>query len=756
MILDLINNAAMLLAVCWLQSLITYRWPTQSLKAQFVSGVLFGLATVAIMMMYIYLMPGLWSWVDASIVIVSIATLIYGPIVGGVAAAIACSYRLWMGGVFAVAGTTNIVLALVLGLVFRFLVNRGWLKLGLVQLLVFGLVAHVVAFLQPYYAEFVFPDDGVQTYILSVLAVMAPATAILGLQLQYIERKKALELSIQRSEARLRAITEAIPDQLMVFDRNGRFLEVLAPAAMVANASRIVGRHIKDILSGSAANQYENLIKRVFSTGATERAEHSAAQPYILAETENGDYAFESKASKVQMPLMDEAALVLTRDITERKRAEERVRYMAYYDTLTGLPNRNLALEKVADILADAKLNHDRFAVLLITLDKFKLINEIYGFDNGSWFLKEAAQRLADTCGQQPFLARYAGDQFLVIVGVGEDNDPALDCCRDILAAMAKPYDFQGEKVSIQVSLGLSIFPDDSVEVATLFRQAGTANELSKQSGSAKYHFYHTDMEASAKREMDLRNALSQAIENRELELFYQPLICLSSGKITGMEALLRWNHPRLGIQDPGYFMSLAEDTGLIVPMGEWVIREACQQARQWQQAGLYFGAMSVNVSTVQLERSRLETVVTQILDSTGLPHALLHLELTESTLLRTLEHAFLAADQLKAQGIRLSIDNFGTGYTRFDNLRRLNIARLKIDRRFIKDLADDEDSRAIVRAMVEMSAIMKLETVAIGVETESCLALLKDIGCDSAQGYYFSKPMDSEAATLYLQQSTG
>lgn len=765
MTLDLINNAALLLAVCWLQSLITHRWSTESLKARVVSGLLFGISAVIVMMMYIYFMPGLWSWVDASIVIVSVSALLYGGVTGGITALIACAYRLWIGGMFATAGTVNIMLALLLGLAFRVAVQRGWLRLGWLQLLVFGLITHIVAFLQPYYFTFAFPEQGLETYILTVLAVMAPATAILGLQLQYIERKKALEVSVRRSEARLRAITEAIPDQLVVFDRNERFIDVLAPSALVANASRFVGQRIRDVFTGTAAEQYQNLIKRVFSSGNTEKTEHSSRQAHPFPDGPEEERTFESKASPVDLPQAEDAVLVLTRDITERRRAEERVRYLAYYDLLTGLPNRHLALETLEQILSDAALNNERIAVLLINLDKFKLINEIYGFNTGSEFLKEAARRLREACAGQRFVARYAGDQFLVVMDLSTDktlsagntlsadDTNAIQCCRNILFALGAPYMHQGEKVTIHASLGLSTFPGDSSDVDTLFRQAGTAVERAKQGGSLKYAFYSSDMDIAGRQEMDLRNALSLANVNGEFELFYQPIVSLESGMIAGVEALMRWNHPQLGMKDPSYFMPIAEDTGLIVPMGEWVIRQACLQAAQWRRAGLSFGAISVNISTVQLERSRLETVVAGILDDTGLPPGMLHLELTESTLLRTLEHAFLAADQLKAQGVGLAVDNFGTGYTRFDNLKRLNIARLKIDRGFVSNLVEDEDSRAIVSAMIQMSATLRLDTVAIGVETEACLSVLKSMGCKSAQGYYFSRPLNAEGMGVYLQQ---
>ena len=428
-------------------------------------------------------------------------------------------------------------------------------------------------------------------------------------------------------------------------------------------------------------------------------------------------------------------------DITDRKRAEERVQYLAYYDALTGLPNRTLLRDRVEKALAGARRRDERVAVLFVDLDQFKTINDTWGHSFGDQLLQEVAERLKRWAREQDTVARMGGDEFvLALTGLRDIPDAAVAAER-LMDAMTTEFVVQGRGFNLSCSIGISICPDHGANSETLVRNADAAMYCAKESGRNAFRFFTEEMNAQVTERLDIERTLRQALENNELFLMYQPQTDLATGKIIGMEALLRWRHPRMGLVPPDKFIRVAENTGLILPIGKWVLKEACLEARRWQDQG--FGVpVAVNVSAVQFRQEGFRDVVRTALREAGLAPHLLELELTESLLLATGDLTFPMLQELKAMGVKLAIDDFGTGYSSLSYLRQFPVNKLKIDRSFIKAVALNADDAAITSAIISMGRSLNLKVIAEGVENEGQISFLRTHQCDEMQGYYFSKPL--------------
>ena len=434
----------------------------------------------------------------------------------------------------------------------------------------------------------------------------------------------------------------------------------------------------------------------------------------------------------------------LESEVVERRRADLRVAHMAHHDALTGLPNRTLLSDRVGQAIARAHRGERKVALLVLDLDRFKIVNDSLGHTTGDLLLQAVAARLSGCLRDEDTAARLGGDEFIVSLPDVSDAPEAAAVAARILAELARPIVVAGQTLHVDCSVGIALFPDDGDSADTLIRNADTAMYHAKESGRANFQFFDPQMTERVSRRLSTETSLRRGLERGEFRLHYQPLIDLASGRIVGAEALLRWPQPDGRMVSPADFIPVAEDTGLIVPLGEWVLREACAQAQAWQarQPGL---RMAVNLSARQFQQKSLAGMVAQVLAETGLAPSLLELELTEGMLMHNVEEAVRTLTQLHRMGLRLAIDDFGTGYSSLSYLKRFPIDTLKIDRSFVRDINTDPDDAAIVTAIVAMARSLHLEVTAEGVETAPQAAFLRSLRCNLVQGFHFGRPMPAE-----------
>ena len=440
----------------------------------------------------------------------------------------------------------------------------------------------------------------------------------------------------------------------------------------------------------------------------------------------------------------------LEMEIAERRMADQRVVHMAHHDVLTGLPNRTLLTDRVDQAITRAHRSASKLALLFLDLDRFKNVNDSLGHAVGDQLLQAVSTRLTACLREEDTAARLGGDEFIISLPDVADASEAARVAARILADLAKPFSVCGHQLPAEASIGIALYPDDGDSAQTLMRNADTAMYHAKESGRANYQFFSSQMNERVSRRLSTETSLRRALEHGEFTLHYQPLIDLATGRIDGAEALARWPQPDHRLVSPAEFIPVAEDTGLIVPLGEWVLREACGQAQAWQarQPGL---RIAVNLSARQFRQKNLIGMIEQALCDTGLAPALLELELTEGMLMHHAEDTVQTLARLDEMGVRLAIDDFGTGYSSLSYLKRFPIHTLKIDRSFVQDLSTDPDDAAIVTAIVAMARGLNLNVTAEGVETEAQAAFLRSLSCDLAQGFHFGRPMPAADFTLRL-----
>jgi len=439
-------------------------------------------------------------------------------------------------------------------------------------------------------------------------------------------------------------------------------------------------------------------------------------------------------------------------DISERKEAERQIYRLAYYDALTGLPNRSLLFSLLEQALIEAQRNQTHGAVLFVDLDRFKTINDSFGHAAADALLKEVGQRLQIALRAEDVVARLGGDEFIVALFDITKREHAAVVAQKVLDALARPFQIEHHELLIGASIGIAVFPDDGRDAETLLRNADTAMYRVKQSGSGPL-FYSQEMNLRSLERLKLENGLRRALERNEFRLHYQPQVDLTTGRIVGAEALLRWQHPELGMVPPGTFIALAEETGLIVPMGEWVLDTACRQAQTWRQLGHQDLTVAVNLSPRQF-RPGLSQLVGSTLERHGLPGPNLELEITEGMLMHNSEAVLQMLEEFRQAGVRLALDDFGTGYSSLAYLKKFPIDNLKIDRSFVSGIPHDGDDTAIAKAIISMAKNLRLLVIAEGVETEEQLNCLREAGCDEIQGYHFSPPVPPEEFLLLLQKA--
>ena len=436
------------------------------------------------------------------------------------------------------------------------------------------------------------------------------------------------------------------------------------------------------------------------------------------------------------------ANIQLLSEMAERQQAEARARHLALHDELTGLPNRRLLQDRLTHALALARREHTRVAVMFVDLDRFKIINDTLGHAGGDEVLQQMGSRLTKALRDSDTVSRVGGDEFVMVLTHLQNDTNIAPIAAKVFTELSAPCIVNNRELRITPSIGVSVYPDDAEDAVNLLGFADAAMYHAKSLGRHTVQFYTAEMSAASQRRLRLEHDLHTAIPNGELALYYQPRIDFLSGKIVGYEALLRWHHPQDGLIAPGVFIPIAEESGLIVPIGDWVIRQACQQMKRWRESGFAVASVAVNLSARQFFDDRLPQRVSQAISDAGMEPAQLELEITESILMANTEETMSLFVQLRQLGVKLSIDDFGTGFSSLAYLKRFHVDSLKIDHSFVRDISTNADDAAIVRAIVSLAHSLQLRVVAEGVETREQLDFLRECGCEEAQGYYFAHPL--------------
>jgi len=586
---------------------------------------------------------------------------------------------------------------------------------------------------------------------------------ILGHRVLYVLRASDAIARLRIADAHNRAVLAAIPDTFFRLNREGFYLDYEQghDASAGFSITDCVGSHIRDVLPSEIAARLLDKAHAVLAT------QHIGSVDYTLTH-EDSTRHFEARLVATGA----DEVLGLVRDISERKRTEEQIRRLAYCDSLTGIPNRQAFLETLERELVRSKEHDKKFAVLFMDLDAFKRINDTLGHDVGDHLLKVVSERLRETIrpsdlvlrAEHEFeassggsnLARLGGDEFTILIPDLERVEDALNVAHRVKEAMRRSFMIEGHEIFVTASIGISLYPEDGEDCNSLLKYADTAMYHAKNCGKNNAKLYSSSLTMEIMSHVKMEVGLRKALQNNELYLLYQPQIDVPSTQIVGVEALVRWRHPERGIISPTEFIPLAEETGLIVPIGEWVLRTACNQAKAWQSDGGRAIRMAVNLSAKQFKDENLMQIVLSALADTGLDARLLELELTEGTLMDDARATMVTLEQLRGIGVYLSIDDFGTGYSSMNYLKRFDVRALKIDKSFIAGLPQDTENAAITRAIIAMAHGLKMVVVAEGVETDEQLLMLEEYGCDMAQGYFLGHPSPHDTITAMLARQAG
>jgi diguanylate cyclase (GGDEF)-like protein/PAS domain S-box-containing protein len=563
------------------------------------------------------------------------------------------------------------------------------------------------------------------------------------------ERKRAEE-SLLFKTALLEAEAETTIDGILVVDESDHVVLAnkqfgqqfgIPDEVLSTRDDQIVLRHVRDKVEDP--NAFVDRVRYLNS--------HRDEKSRDVLRFKNGKIFDRYSAPLVDSKSRYQGRIWYFRDITERKVSEERIQFLAYYDALTGLPNRTLLQDRLAKALADARRQPDKVAILFLDLDKFKDINDSLGHSVGDLLLQEVAERLKRFAREQDTMARLGSDEFLIMLTHIKDLHDAAVAAERIMDRMTAEFVVQGHSLNVSCTIGISMFPENGVDCDTLVKNADAAMYSAKADGRNNFRFFTEEMNTQAVERLAVESSLRSALAKNQLFVMYQPQMDIASGKIIGLEALARWQHPKLGLVPPDKFIPIAENSGLIIPIGEWVLRTVCRQAKKWQDEGLPAVSVAVNVSAVQFRQRGFCQLIRSVLQDSGLDPQYLELELTESLLLANAEVTLSVLKELKSMGITLAIDDFGTGYSSFGYLKQFRVSKLKIDCLFIRDVAVNPDDAAITTAIIGMAKSLHLKVIAEGVENEAQMSFLRAHLCDEIQGYYFSKPLtvDKVADTL-------
>jgi len=582
---------------------------------------------------------------------------------------------------------------------------------------------------------------------------------LLGHRVRYLLRAYQAVLDLRTAEARNTALLTALPDLLFELDIEGRYVQYHPPHSelLPTPVENFIGKTVEEVLSPEAARVCRSAIQEAYETGLS-------IGKHLELRLPGGTAWVELSVSRPVDPGQTPHFIVLARDVTDRRAAAEQIRRLAYYDQLTGLPNREHFRSRVASAMEDARTNKRQLALLCIDLDKFKRINDTLGHSVGDDLLRMTALRLREAVRSSDHigipegsgdgdLSRLGGDEFMFLMPLIDAPEEAGIVASRILVAIMRPILLARHEVMVTPSIGIAIYPADGENFETLFKSADLAMYFAKRQGPGTFTFFKPSMNANALKRLTMEGKLSGAIAGNELSLRFQPQFDLGTGLIVGMEALLRWANVELGQVPPLDFIPVAEETGMILPIGEWVLRAACMQAKAWLDEGLSSGRIAVNVSGLQLAQRGFPGLVAAVLRETGLPAVALELEITESVIMANEDWTRQVLGELKAIGVQISIDDFGTGYSSLGRLREFPIDRLKIDGSFIRRVQNNGEDRVIAATIIAMAKTLKLEVVAEGVEDLAQLLFLQEECCTSVQGFFLSPPLTAVESGQLLRR---
>jgi diguanylate cyclase (GGDEF)-like protein/PAS domain S-box-containing protein len=561
--------------------------------------------------------------------------------------------------------------------------------------------------------------------------------------------RKRAEAALRESEEQFRQLAGNIPQAFWITDTTLQRTLYVSPAA-----ADMLGRPLEQIVRD------RRLLVR--SVHQDDRVRVREARRTMSSGGYNETYRIVRPDGSIRwihdraFPVHDESGRVhriagIAEDITDRKLAEERLMHLAHYDVLTSLPNRVLFYDRLRQALAQAKRNQWVTGVMFMDVDRFKNINDTLGHAVGDRLLQQASERLKAAVRTGDTVGRLGGDEFAIVLSNLGNAQNAQVVAQKILAGFNEPFRLEGAEIFVTTSIGITLYPEDSTEQDALIKNADAAMYRAKDAGRNGYQFYTREMSERSIALLNLEGGLRRALERDEFLLYYQPKAGIPDGEITGFEALLRWRHPERGLVMPDEFIPVLEETGLIVPVGEWVLDAACRQINAWASVGLDEIPVAINLSARQFLARELGPTIRRILDVHRIDPALIELEITESSLMVNPDEATRTLEYLKSLGVRISIDDFGTGYSSLGYLKRFPLDALKVDRSFVRDVTTDPDDATITRAVITMAHSLGLKVIAEGVETESQLAFLVENGCDQVQGYYLARPQPAEECTRDL-----
>lgn len=494
------------------------------------------------------------------------------------------------------------------------------------------------------------------------------------------------------------------------------------------------------------------LVATLTGTILTLYALHNLLAPVILTFLTLREYSSHKKLPNLPIKFKDEVGILMADTVRTIQQLDDVIQHLTNYDNLTGLPNQVLFQDRLQQALSRSQDNNRLLAVISLKLTNFTEINNALGRSAGDLLLRETAQRLSATVRPTDLLGRIGKDEFALAQTDLSASEDVLPLCQELLSTLSTPFLIENKALHLTVCLGIAVYPFDASQVEQLWQNANTAMYQARRQGQSNYQFFGAEMKAQLQERLTLENELRHALTRNEIHLHYQPRVELNSGQIVGVEALVRWQHPELGFVSPVKFIPIAEANGLIVPIGEWVLRTACIQNRIWQEAGLPPIRMAVNLSARQFEQANFVERIKQILKETGMDVAYLELEVTESLFVDNIQHTINILQQLRDSGITLALDDFGTGYSSLNYLRHFPIDTLKIDRSFVRDVVVDQHNAAVTNAIIALAKSLDLKITAEGVETQDQFEYIKAQGCNEIQGYYFSRPVPAAALAELLQ----
>jgi diguanylate cyclase (GGDEF)-like protein/PAS domain S-box-containing protein len=559
------------------------------------------------------------------------------------------------------------------------------------------------------------------------------------------------------SEAKHTALLNAIPDLMFRIDRSGVFLECKGSKDIpfLVPPQEFIGKQVGEVMPPDIAQKTMNFINDALESDTMQIFEYQLTMDSAV-------HHYEARIIKSS----EDEVLAMVRDISDRKNAEKKVLQLAYYDNLTGLPNRVLLRDRLQQAQFRARRNNKQVAILFLDLDRFKDINDTLGHNIGDLLLQSVSDRLKKSLRKtdcvarekkgriKSTVARIGGDEFTILLTDITNIHHVILIANRLQDIFKRPFMLGSHEVYISASIGISIFPTDSEDADTLMKFADIAMYHAKDLGRNDFQFYTESMNTYALERYNMENQIRKALDNGEFLLHYQPLIDTEKGSIRSIEALIRWQHPERGVILPASFIPLAEETSLILPIGEWVLQTACLQMRAWIDFGLPFEHISINISNIQFRQNNFLEIVSQAIDKTGLNPRYLELELTESCMMEHVEKSISVLKELRTMGVQITIDDFGTGYSSLSYLKRFPLNCLKIDKTFTRGIIHDHDSQSIVKAIISLAHNMDLKVIAEGIETKRQCLLLREYGCDLMQGYYFHKDLPGEEISGLVQQS--